>query len=135
MATARERTLLHDLPTVDIDVFRAALLPDEPDNKHHNNIINMISTLSAVDKGSLHRFRAVDNDICPFCHLVASSVHHCIWKCSHPALKQARDNITDDMERLIIDHVDCLPTPLLYGLPPKLALLPCGPWWDNAVIS
>eukprot|EP00973_Karenia_brevis_P051274 7122547-Karenia_brevis.AAC.1 len=135
LATSRERTVLHTLPTVDVEVFRAALLSDVPESQHHNNVIHMVSTLSAVDQSLLHRFDATDDDTCTFCHRCKSSIHHCLWYCDHPVLEEARRNTSEDRELTLLDHVDCLPLPLLYGIPPKLSLQPCGPWWDNQPIT
>eukprot|EP00973_Karenia_brevis_P076042 10562658-Karenia_brevis.AAC.1 len=95
----------------------------------------MVATLSAVDQGALHRFNAVGDNVCIFCRSCPSSVHHCIWHCSHPELVDARRNTTDDLEVNLLQYLDCLPLPLLYGLPPKMALLPCGPWWSNEPIA
>eukprot|EP00973_Karenia_brevis_P063530 8828776-Karenia_brevis.AAC.1 len=135
IASARERSLLADLNGLDTDVFKAALLPDQKDNRHHNNVIRTVATLSAVDHSDLKRFGALEDDTCPFCGTDASSTHHCIWKCSHPELIQARNDTDDPMQKLLVEHVDILPTSLQLGIPSKLALLPCGPWWSNDTIQ
>eukprot|EP00973_Karenia_brevis_P072022 10006280-Karenia_brevis.AAC.1 len=135
LASSRERTLLNELPSIDHEVFKAALLPAKEEHRHRNNVVRMVATLSAVDESLLHRFNAADSDLCSFCHACPSSVHHCIWHCSHPALVEARADTSDSMETTLLQHVDCLPTPLLYGLPPKMSLLPCGPWWSNVPLS
>ena len=38
-------------------------------------------------------------------------------------------------EKEIIDYAHTLPLPLLYGIPPKMAVLPNSPWWCNDVID
>eukprot|EP00973_Karenia_brevis_P090901 12404904-Karenia_brevis.AAC.1 len=135
LASSRERTILHDLPNLDVHTYRAAMLPATEDNQHRNNVINSVATLSIVDQSALHRFNGSDSDVCTFCHQCKSSVHHYIWKCPHPDLVAARERIEDPLERDLLAHIDIIPTPLLYGLPPKMTLLPCGPWWANAPIS
>eukprot|EP00973_Karenia_brevis_P077853 10818703-Karenia_brevis.AAC.1 len=122
------RSVLHDLPTLDVGVFQAAL---HSDDMYHNNVIHMVSTLSAVDQSALHRFNVADSDVCIFCKSCPSSVHHVLWHCTHPTLVQARHDTSHDAQTYLLEQLSCVPLPLLYGLPPKLALLPCSPWWTN----
>ena len=122
-------------PNVDLDAFRRAMLGNTRDNAHRNNVVHAVATLSAVDQGALHRFRAVDSDLCVFCGQCLSSLDHCIWECSHPQLVQARLEVEHPDGNHIIDHHRPLAKAMLYGIPPKMALRPKGPWWNNTPIS
>eukprot|EP00973_Karenia_brevis_P077620 10786993-Karenia_brevis.AAC.1 len=61
-ATSQARTVLQGWPTVDVKVYRAALLPRTDEHRHRNNVVHMISTLSAVDQEHLCRFKATDQN-------------------------------------------------------------------------
>ena len=70
-----------------------------------------------------------------FCGKCTSSVHHCIWECCHPQLVKARLEVGHQDKKHIIDYYQLLPTALLHGIPPKMALRPKGSWWSNSPTS
>ena len=63
LASSRQRTILHDLPTVDPDAYKRAMRVDGTDTFRRSNVIHSVATLSAVDQSALQRFRAVDSDV------------------------------------------------------------------------
>ena len=134
-ASARQRTVLHDAPAIDPSSFKQALRTDAEDTVKRTHIVHAVATLSAVDQTALCRFGAVDSDLCPFCGGCKSSVHHCIWECTHPKLVEARLVVVDENEKHIIDHFQHLPLALRFGIPVKMALHPSGPWWSNSPLQ
>ena len=56
IATARQRTVLHDAPAVDPNIFQQAINKDVPDLHKRTNIVHAVATLSAVDQAALCRF-------------------------------------------------------------------------------
>eukprot|EP00973_Karenia_brevis_P076633 10644878-Karenia_brevis.AAC.1 len=127
--SSESRTVLQNFPIFDVSLYRDALPTDD---LHYVNVLKNISSLSSVDQATLHKFDASKSDVCIFCECCVSSRHHILWHCSHPALVAARQAHTDDMQRLILEALDVLPLPMLYGLTPPLALLPHSPYWCNS---
>ena len=114
IATARQRSVLQQAPAVDPDIFRKAIHTDHNDAVKRTRIVHAVATLSAVDQSSLCRLGAVDSDLCPSCAQCKSSVHHCIWECSHPQLVEARMAVDDENEKTypvtLTSHPTCLIT-------------------------
>ena len=62
-------------------------------------------------------------------------MHHLIWFRKHSPLTTARTQDATIDEKYIIEHAHTMSLPLLYGILPKMALLPNSPWWCNDVID
>eukprot|EP00973_Karenia_brevis_P091443 12407466-Karenia_brevis.AAC.1 len=127
-AYSQTRTILEGLTTLDVDVFLKAL---PTDNAHHVNIVKSVASLGIVDQAALHRFCDDNSDVCIFCQQATSSVHHIIWHCPHPKLVEARSRHTHCDQKTILEFLDYLPLHILYGLPPRLTLMPHTPWWTD----
>ena len=125
---AHTRTVLKNAPKIDVDIFKQALSGRED---HFQNVVRCISTLSNVEQAMQCRIGEVTSDLCAYCKSCPSSTHHIIWECSHIKLVEARNNLTDPTQALLLTHAAHLPLHLLYGIPPPLALLPSSPWWTN----
>ena len=67
LASSHQRTLLHDLPAVDPDVYKRAMRVDSTDTARRSNVVHSVSTLSAIDQSAFQRFRAVDSDLGILC--------------------------------------------------------------------
>ena len=77
---------------------------DSTDTARRSNVVHAVAMLSAVDQSALQRFRAVDSDLRIFCGKCPSSVHHCIWECSHPQLVKARFEVGHQDDKHTLDH-------------------------------
>eukprot|EP00973_Karenia_brevis_P007372 996976-Karenia_brevis.AAC.1 len=122
------RTVLAGSPTLDVRIFQDAI---KGEDEHHVNVVRAIASLGTVDQSLLVRFGAHTSSICPFCHAATSSISHLLWFCQHPKLVEARCNFSHEDQRLVLDNVGLLPANLLYGIPDKMTLMPCTPWWTD----
>eukprot|EP00973_Karenia_brevis_P042415 5871886-Karenia_brevis.AAC.1 len=84
------RTVLQGMESVDQIVFNKACrkLTDETDNK----IIKYVSSLGAVHEATYDKHSEGVPTKCPYCGDHLATMHHYIWHCEHPTLKQIRSN-------------------------------------------
>ena len=130
LAHVKNRTVLRGLSGIDIQVFRKTLrVPDGVDGAHYKWVLQTVAILASVDNVAFCRFRATDDDTCRFCGNSVSSVHHILFHCIYPRLVEARHGTTDDNQKTILRHLDVMPLPLLYGIQPKMRVMPSTPWW------
>lgn len=114
--------------TFDTGVFNKAI---QGVGEHHTNMIRASASLGIVDQARLTTFGVHDDQLCSFCHACNSSVPHFLWNCTHPDLVSARNNFVHKDEGVVLANFELLPLQIQYGIPTRLTLMPCSPWWTD----
>ena len=116
---ATRRTLLRQATDVDPDIYHVATKDLEIKDA---NCIRCVSTLSAVEQSLKCRIEGLADDTCIFCKQCKSSLVHIYWHCTHPALVQARQALTDPKQQFLLNQLHVLPDHILLGIPTSLSL-------------
>eukprot|EP00973_Karenia_brevis_P039068 5395552-Karenia_brevis.AAC.1 len=103
---SKSRTYIHDLPKFDPVVFKKALPSNDPQIV---NALKSVASCSTVDQSLLHRFDNTQTNMCVFCNQCVSSTQHIIWHCTHPALVQARQQLSDPSQQFVLDLIPHMP--------------------------
>eukprot|EP00973_Karenia_brevis_P065769 9140791-Karenia_brevis.AAC.1 len=103
------------MQAIDTKVFEKAV--HQQQNTTNAKIIRYIATLGAVHEGTYTKHTDDPHVLCPYCNQQPATFTHYIWQCQHPTLQQARQQDTNEQQRLILDNVDLLPDYMLLGIP------------------
>ena len=93
-------------------------------------IVAYYATLGSHNPAQAHAQENAQSSLCIHCN-AAEHDHIHLWTCTHPRIKNAREDTQDEDQLALLQLVNLLPTPLKLGIPPVMIPFHNVPYWQR----